>query len=183
MPCILFQPFACILKVRHVDDVVPLENGPRAVAADLRGHAVLDAGALHVAHGRSPQVMEEQPGHSGPLAGFRPAVSGDCPPEDHVPRETPTGSQPDRSRVGARASAAYPRKSATCADAWPSSGPLKAELARPRNPPAPIGCGTTRSCAPRCGSRKRTAPSGWMGVLPAFQQPLAAIGAANDQVA
>ena len=74
LPGILFQPFACALKVRHVNDVVPVENGPRAMAADLLGHAVLDAGALHVSHGGPPQVMEEQAGQSGACAGVRPAI-------------------------------------------------------------------------------------------------------------
>src|SRR3954449_6263876 len=59
LPGVLLEPFAGTDQVGLIHDVVPVEDGTRAVAADLHGHSVPHASALHVAHRGSPQIMEE----------------------------------------------------------------------------------------------------------------------------
>src|SRR5207245_10309045 len=56
------------------DPIAPVDAG-RLVAGDLHGDGLTHARALEVAHGRAPQVVEQQAGDTGRLAGRRPRLA------------------------------------------------------------------------------------------------------------
>ena len=63
-----------LFQVPLVGNVVALEYAPGSVPGNGHGHLFRDAVASHVADTGSPEVVEEQSGRAGRVAGFRPVI-------------------------------------------------------------------------------------------------------------
>src|SRR5436305_13892614 len=57
-----------VLSVGGAHDVVAIEHRANLVARVRHRHSLVDATVNHVADGRSPKIMPQAPGNSGPLA-------------------------------------------------------------------------------------------------------------------
>ena len=71
----LFGHPACLLRVGLVGNVVALENAPSSMSGDLHDDRLGDSGSPEIAHGRSPEIVEEEAGYARSGARKRPAFA------------------------------------------------------------------------------------------------------------